>query len=326
MRIVRNAVLSLLASWLMLAGIHSAAQEQEYPARAIRLIVPFAPGGGTELIAFLVRDGLNARWSQPVVVDSRPGGTGALAAGIILNAPADGYTLMLVTSSTHSIFPNVARQPPFDPVKDFSGVIQAATAPNILFAHPSVDADTVKELVALAKAKPGALNFGSPGIGTVGHLAGELFQSVTGTQLTHVPYKGSGTVLRALLGGEVHLGFSGPGSALEQVRAKKLKMIASGMPNRLSWLDLPTFAEAGYPTMQAYNWYGIVAKAGTPRPIIDKLNQEMKRVLEDPQTISIMLKRGYIATTTTPAEFDKLIHDDYEKWRKVVKMSGVQVD
>ena len=324
MKVIRNAVLALLASGFMFVGVQGAAQD--YPARPIRLIVPFAPGGGTELIAFLIRDGLNARWKEPVVVDSRPGGTGALAAGIMLNAPANGYTLMLVTSSTHAIFPNVAREPPFDPVKDFSGVILAATAPNILFVHPSIAANSVKELVALAKSKPGVLNFGSPGIGTVGHLAGELFQSVTGTKLTHVPYKGSGTVLRALLGGEVHLGFSGPGSALAQVRAKKLKMIASGMPQRLSWLDLPTFVEAGYPTMKAYNWYGIVAKAGTPDSIVNKLNGEMKRILEQPETVSIMLKRGYIATTTTPAEFDKLIHDHNEKWRKVVKDSGVQID
>ena len=324
MKVIRNAVLALLASGFMFVGVQGAAQD--YPARPIRLIVPFAPGGGTELIAFLIRDGLNARWKEPVVVDSRPGGTGALAAGIMLNAPANGYTLMLVTSSTHAIFPNVAREPPFDPVKDFSGVILAATAPNILFVHPSIAANSVKELVALAKSKPGVLNFGSPGIGTVGHLAGELFQSVTGTKLTHVPYKGSGTVLRALLGGEVHLGFSGPGSALAQVRAKKLKMIASGMPQRLSWLDLPTFVEAGYPTMQAYNWYGIVARAGTPDSIVNKLNGEMKRILEQSETVSIMLKRGYIATTTTPAEFDKLIHDDYEKWRKVVKASNVQID
>ena len=324
MKFMRNAVLALLASGFMLVGVQGAAQD--YPSKPIRLIVPFAPGGGTELIAFLIRDGLNARWKEPVVVDSRPGGTGALAAGIILNAPADGYTMMLVTSSTHAIFPNVAREPPFDPVKDFSGVILAATAPNILFVHPSIGANSVKELVALAKSKPGVLNFGSPGIGTVGHLAWELFQSVTGTKLTHVPYKGSGTVLRALLGGEVHLGFSGPGSALAQVRAKKLKMIASGMPQRLSWLDLPTFVEAGYPTMKAYNWYGIVAKAGTPASIINKLNAEMKRILEQSETVSIMLKRGYIATTTTPAEFDKLIHDDNEKWRKVVKDSVVQVD
>lgn len=324
MRAKRKVILALLASGFMFGGVQSAAQD--YPSRPVRLIVPFAPGGGTELIAFVLRDGLIPRLGQPVVVDSRPGGTGALAAGIILNAPADGYSLMLVTSSTHSIFPNVARKPPFDPVKDFSGVILAATAPNILFVHPSVTANTVEELVALAKAKPGVLNFGSPGIGTVGHLAGELFQSVTGTKLTHVPYKGSGTVLRALLGGEVHLGFSGPGSALEQVRAKKLKMIASGMPTRLSWLDVPTFVEAGYPTMQAYNWYGVVAKAGTPRPIVNRLNDEMKRLLEQPENVSLLLKRGYIATTTTPAEFDKLIRSDYEKWRKVVKTANVQVD
>lgn len=324
MSVLRKAGLVLLSAGLLFSGVQAGAQD--YPTRPIRLIVPFAPGGGTELIAFLMRDGLRESLGQPAVVDSRPGGTGAVAAGIILNAEADGYTLMLVTSSTHSIFPNVARKPPFDPVKDFDGVILAATAPNILFVHPSVPANSVEELVALAKSKPGALNFGSPGIGTVGHLAGELFQSETGTKLNHVPFKGSGTVLRALLGGEIQLGFSGPGSALAQVRAKKLKMIASGMSERLPWLDLPTFAEAGYPNMKAYNWYGIVAKAGTPPTIVKKLNAEMKRTLEHPATISTMLKRGYIATTTTPAEFDKLIRDDYERWKKVVKASGVQVD
>ena len=173
MKSIRKVGLVLVAG-AMLVGASVFAQD--YPARPIRLIVPFAPGGGTELIAFLVRDGLNERWGAPVVVDSRPGGTGAIAAGIMESAPADGYTLMLVTSSTHAIFPNVARKPPFDPVKDVTGVILAATGPNILFAHPSVPANSVKELVAFAKSQPGTLNFGSPGIGTVGHLAGELFQ------------------------------------------------------------------------------------------------------------------------------------------------------
>jgi len=324
MTLIRSAVLVLLGAGL--AAPAAPVLAQEYPVRPIRMIVPFAPGGGTELIAFVLRDGLNEALGQPVVVDSRPGGTGALAAGIVLNAPADGYTLMKVTSSTHTIFPNVARQPPFDPRKDFSGVMLAATGPNILFAHPSVPANNLKELVAFLKVKPGSLNFGSPGIGTVGHLAGELFQSVTGTKITHVPYKGSGTVLRALLGGEVQLGFSGPGSALAQVKVGKLKLIASGMAERLPWLDAPTFVEMGYKDFIAYNWYGVVAKAGTPAPVMQKLNAEMKRILERPATIDILLKRGYIATTTTTAGFDRLIREDYDKWNKVVKVSNVQVD
>jgi len=324
MSFLRKAVLALMAAGFVLPGMPTLAQD--FPSRPIRMLVPFAPGGGTELIAFIMRDGLNEAMGQPVVVDSRPGGTGALAAGIILAAPADGYTLMLVTSSTHTIFPNVARNPPFDPRKDFSGVMLAATGPNILFAHPSVPANNLKELVAFLKSKPGSLNFGSPGIGTVGHLAGELFQSVTGTKITHIPYKGSGTVLRALLGGEVQLGFSGPGSALVQVKAGKLKLIASGMAERLPWLDAPTFVELGYKDFKAYNWYGVVAKTGTPVPVMQKLNAEMKRILERPGTIDTMLKRGYIATTTTTAEFDRLIREDYEKWNKVVKSSNVQVD
>ena len=246
---------------------------------------------------------------------------------ILENAPADGYTLLHVTSSTHAIFPNVVRKSPFDPVKDFVGVILGMNAPSFLFVHPSVLANSVSEFVAHAKSNPGALNFGSPTAGGVGHLAAELFQLVAGIKLNHVPYKGSAPVLRALLGGEIQIAFMGPGSSLAQVQAKKLKILASGMEKRLSWLpDVPTFIEAGYPTMVTYNWQGIAAKTGTPSAIINKLNSEIAIVLARPSTAKIMQQQGYIAATSTPAEFTRLIRDENEKWRKVAKETGALID
>ena len=311
----------------MISGAAHAAAPVDYPVKSIRFIVPFAPAGGSDMIARLVALRLTEAWGQPVVVDHRPGGSGALGGTIVKSSPKDGYTLLLCTSSTHAISPNLYKDPPYNPSKDFDAVILAATAPNVLVAHASVPANSVKELIALAKAKPGSLNYASPGTGTVGHMAAELFKSVTGTDIVHVPYKGSGSAQADLLGGHVQLMFSGPGAVIQQVHAKKLKALAVATTKRAIGLEeVPTFAEVGYPAMEASNWYGILTTAGAPKPVIDKLNREITRILMLPDTKERFLTQGYEPTSMSPADFQAKIRNDNAKWAKVVKASGMQLE
>jgi tripartite-type tricarboxylate transporter receptor subunit TctC len=298
---------------------------QNYPTKPIRFIVPFSPGGGTDLQARAIAQRLQETWGQPVVVDHRPGGTGAVASVVVAQAVPDGYTILIVTSSTHAIGPNLMRKPPYNPVKDFAPVAQTASAPEILVAHPSVPATTVKELVALAKAKPQAVNYASAGTGTIGHMTAELFNIVAGTKIVHIPYKGTGAAVRELLGGQVQILFGAPGAVIQQVRAGKLKALASATRERLPEMkDMPTLAEAGFPGIEASNWYGVLTTAAVPKAIIEKLNAEIVRTIQAPDMKEALARQGYEARPSTPEEFGKLIREDFAKWNKVVKASGMQ--
>ena len=246
---------------------------------------------------------------------------------LVAQSAPDGYTLLLATSSTHAISPNFFRKPPYHPVTEFSAVSLAAVAPEIVVAHPSVPVTSIKELVALAKAKPAALNYASPGTGTIGNMTGELFKLVTGTTITHVPYKGSGAAMRDLLGGQVQLMFSGPSGMLQHVRAGKLKALGVAARARMPELkDVPTLAESGYPTIEASNWYAVLTSAGTPMAVIRKINAEIVRAMQLPDIREMLIRQGYEAKSSTPAELAALIKDDLAKWNKVVKSSGMQVD
>lgn len=312
----------MLLGMVFLATQHGLAQD--YPTKPIRLVVPFAPGGGTDLIARTMAQQLTEAWGQRVVVDHRPGGTGAVGSVTVAKAPPDGYTLLIVTSSTHAIGPSVQRDVPYDPVKDFAPVALIASAPEILAAHPSVPANSITELVALAKAKPGGLNYASPGTGTIGHMTFELFKSITGADVVHVPYKGSGAAVTELLGGQVQLMFSAPGAVIVQARAKRLKILGVATPKRpAGFEDVPTFAEAGYPAIDASNWYGMLATAGTPRSVVDKLNREIVRATQMPDVKKRFFARGYYVEQSTPQEFAQLIKNENAKWQKVAKASGI---
>jgi tripartite-type tricarboxylate transporter receptor subunit TctC len=261
------------------------------------------------------------------VVDHRPGGTGAVGALTVAQAAPDGYTIMMVTSSTHAISPNLYRKPPYDPITQFAPVSLAASAPEIVVAHASVPAGSIKELIALGKAKPGVLNYASPGTGTIGHMTGELFKQVTGVNIVHIPYKGSGAAIREVLGGQVQLMFSAPAAVISHVRSGKLKALAAATRERLPELkDIPTLAEVGYPAIEASNWYGVLAPAGTPRPTIEKLNREIVKTMQLPEVKEAFFKQGYEAVSTTPEAFGKLIRDDFAKWKKVVSASGMQLE
>lgn len=323
-----NAILfAILFSAVFTIGAGNAALAQGYPNKAIRFVVPFVPGGGTDLMARSIGQRLNEAWGQPVVVDHRPGGTGAVASVIVAQSAADGYTLLMVTSSTHAISPNLFRKPPYNPVRDFAAVARTATAPQILAVHPSVPVNSVKELIALAKAKPGALNYASPGTGTIGHMTGEMFKLVAGVDVMHIPYKGSASAARELLGGQVQFSFSAPGPIIPQVRAGKLKVLAAATRERSPQLaDIPTFAELGYPAIEASNWYGVVTTAGAPKAVVEKLNREIVRIVRLPEMKEIFFRQGYEQKTSTPGEFAQFIKDELAKWQKVTKASGVRID
>ncbi len=318
---------ALVLSFVLTLTANGVALAQTYPAKPIRFVVPFVAGGGTDLIARSIGQKLNEAWGQPVVVDHRPGGTGALGSLIVAQAAADGYTLLMVTSSTHAISPNLYRKPPYHPVRDFAAIALTATAPQLLAVHPSVPVNSVKELVALAKAKPGTLNFASPGTGTLGHMTGELFKMVAGIDIVHIPYKGSASAARELLGGQVQLSFSGPGPLIPQVRAGKLKALGAATRERSAEMkEIPTFAELGYPGIVASNWYGVLTTAGTPKAVVDKLNREIVRIVQLPEIRAIFARQGYEPATSTPGEFAQFIKDELAKWQKVVKASGMQID
>ncbi len=314
----------IILSGLAIGGIAAA---QDYPVRPIRIVVPFVAGGGTDLLARTLAQKFNETWSQPVIVDNRPGGTGAVGSVLVAQSAPNGYTLLLATSSTHAISPNFFRKPPYHPVTEFAAVSLAAVAPEIVVAHPSVAATSIKELVALAKAKPAALNYASPGTGTIGNMTGELFKLVTGTAITHVPYKGSGAAMRDLLGGQVQLMFSGPSGMLQHIRAGKLKALGVAARTRMPEMkEVPTLAESGYPAIEASNWYAVLTSAGTPVAVIQKINAEVVRSMQLPDIKEMLIRQGYEAKSSTPAELAALIKEDLAKWNKVVKASGMQVD
>jgi len=318
-----------LALLLMLAGLGmgGTVAAQDYPTRPIRLVVPFAPGGGTDLLARTLALKLNEAWGQPVINDNRAGGTGAVGSVLVAQAAPDGYTLILVTSSTHAISPNFFRKPPYNPVKDFAPISLVANAPEVVVVHPSVPANSIKELIALAKAKPDTLNYASAGTGTIGHMAAELFKVVTGTKITHVPYKGTGDAIREVLGGQVQIMIGAPGAVIQHIRSGKLRALAACTRQRLPEIkDIPTMAEAGYPAVEASNWYAILATAGSPSAVISKLNREIVRIMQLPEIKEMILRQGYEAMTSTPEELGTLIRTDLAKWSKVVKATGMTIN
>ena len=271
---------------------------QGYPAKPIRFIVPFAPGGG-----------------------------GNIGTDMVAKAPPDGYTLLMGYVGNLAINPFLFRKLPYDSLRDFAPIAITATAPNVLVAHPSLPANSVKELLVLAKSRPGALNYASAGNGTVGHLVAELFKTETGTQITHIPYKGNGPALTDVLAGQVQLMFAAPGAVIQHVRSGRLRALAVASPKREPGMsEVATFAEAGYPTVEASGWYGVLTAAGTPQQIIDKLNQEIVRTMRLPDVKERLAMHGYEAVTSTPQQFRDLIRSDLVKWEKVVRTSGARVD
>ncbi len=322
---------SILRRRIVAGGIASAFAPavfaQAYPARPVRIIVPFAPGGGVDIITRMIAEKLQLAWGQAVIVENRAGGGGTIGTDAVAKAVPNGYTLLMGYVGNLAINPWLVAKLPYDPVKDFAPVCLTTTAPSLLVTHPSLPVTTAKELVALAKAKPGSLSYASSGNGTVGHLVAEMFKSVTGTDMVHVPYKGNPLAVSDLLGGHVHVMFSAPSAAMPFVQKKQLRVLAVTGTHRLPELpDTPTFAEAGYPKVDASGWYGVMAPAGTPKEIITLLNKELVRIMALSDIKDRLAALGYAVESSTPEEFAQIIKADLVKWREVVRISGAKSD
>ena len=322
---MRKPVLVLL--FALFAGAAGIAFAQEYPAKPVRLIVPFPPGGGNDTIARLLGQKLSPVLGQQVLVDNRPGAAGAIGAELAAKAAPDGYTLFLAGVATHGINPNLQKKLAYDPVRDFHGVSLIASAPLLAVVHPSLPARTVKQLVALARAKPGAINFASNGTGGSSHLAVEMFKMMTGTDMVHIPYKGLSLALTDLLSGQVQVMFSSAVAMLPQVKAGKLRAIAMTGAKRASAIpDIPTVAEAGVPGYETGSWYGIVAPARTPRPIIERLGREIAAITKSAEISDRLTNEAVIPVGSTPEEFDAHIRRELARWEKVIRAAKLTPD
>jgi len=302
------------------------AQAQNYPNRPIRIVVPYPAGGGIDLIARAIGNQLTQRWGQPVIVENKPGsGTIVAAEGVARSVP-DGYTLMLTTDATLTINPHLYAKLPYDPVKDFTPVTQLVLLNQMLLANVGVPANTLRELIAYAKANPGRLNYASYGVGSQPHLAMEMLKNQAGIDIVHVPYKGIPQAVPAAIAGEVQLTFSGAASSIAHIRGGRLKPLAIGGKTRLSLLpDVPTFAESGYPEIPSNAWFGLFAPAGTPRDIVMKLHGEITRMLKEPEfNQKEVVAKGYELVASTPEEFTAFLAADSVRNARAVKISGAK--
>jgi tripartite-type tricarboxylate transporter receptor subunit TctC len=308
----------------LIAG--AACAQSDYPHRPIRIVVPVAAGGGTDYTARLIGQKLGEAWGQSVIIDNRPGAAGNLGVEIVAKAQPDGYTLVMPITS-FPINPSLYSKLPFDTVKDFTPVVLAASAPLLLVVNPSVPAQSVKDLIALAKAKPGAMNYANSGSGTTAHLAGELFKRMAGVEIVNVPYKGGGPAVIDLIAGQVQIYFSTIPAALQQVKAGKLRALAVTSSKRVPELaDMPTVAESGLPGFEVVGWFGLFAPAGTPQPVIGKLNGEINKILNAPESRERLSGHGLVPGGGTPRELGQFLQTEIAKWNQLIKETGIRAE
>jgi tripartite-type tricarboxylate transporter receptor subunit TctC len=310
----------------LLALACASAKAQEYPSRPIRIITG-SPGSTADLSARFMAQKLTERWGQQAVVDNRPGAGGIIGVEIAARSAPDGYNLVIGHVGTHASAPSLFKNLPYDPVRDFAPLSNVVNVGILLVVHPSVPAANLKDFVAYAQSKSGAINYGSPGGGTSGNLTGELVNLVTKAKMQHVPYKGAGFALTGVVSGETQASFLATSTAFAQVRAGKLRALAVIRKTRFPGMtDVPSAAEAGYPDLDANAWFGLFAPAKTPKPIVTKLNQEMVRVLTQKDVQELLLRQGAEAAPTSPEEFGAYVKSEIVKWTRVVKESGVQAN
>ena len=322
---LRRTLVALAAATF--ATALSPALAQGYPAKPIRIVVPFPAGGATDILARAAAQKMTEAWGQPVVVDNRPGAGGNIGSDAVAKAPNDGYTLLMGTVGTHAINASLYAKMPYDHVKDFVPIVLVAGVPNVLVVHPSVPVSSVQELIAYGKANPGKLNFASSGSGTSIHLSGELFKTMTGVQMTHVPYKGSAPAVSDLLGGQVQLMFDNLPVSLPHIKGGKLKALAVTSRARAASLpDVPTLHESGLPGFDASSWFGLLAPAGTPADVITKVNGEVAKWIASAEGRERLAAVGANPAGGTPDDFAKHIAAETTKWAKVVKDSGAKVE
>lgn len=301
---------------------------QSWPTKPIRLLVGFAPGGGTDIVARALAGKLSDALGQQVMVENRAGAAGTIAADMVAKAPADGYTLLAGHANSNAIAPHVMAKTPFDPLNDFTPITYIGYVPNVLVVNPGVPARTVEELVALAKARPGTLTYASSGVGSTQHLAGALFNQIAGTQMNHIPYKGSGQAVIDLIAGQVNANFDTMPPVLEHIRGGKLRALAVSTPQRLAALPgVPTFEEKGIKGFDVTNWYSVMGPKGLPREIVSKLDEAMKKAMNDPEVRSKLEPQGVqFGGPQTPEAFRDFIRAENAKYAKMVKELNVKAD
>ena len=325
----RPLVMTLLPGMTMLALTLAAASPAlaEFPDHVIRIIVPYPPGGTSDLLARAVAPRLGERLKQTVVIENRAGAGGVIGSQAVAKSPADGYTLLLGTIATHGILPILQKPAPYDAVKDFAPVTLLASTPNVLVANPSAPMRNLAELLALARAKPGSVNFGSTSLGGSPHMSGELLKTMAQIDIVHVPYKGGGPMLIDLMGGQIPVGFDNLPSSINQIRAGKIRALAVTTAKRWPGApEIPTMAEAGVPGYEASAWFGLLAPANTPKPIVELLQRHVAAILRQPEVEKLLLEQGAEAVGNTPDEFAKLIAAELQKWAKVVATTGVKLE
>lgn len=330
----RRGALTVLASATLMVVATPAAADNTWPTKPVRIVVPFAPGGTTDILARAVAPELSKAFGQQFIVDNRAGAGGNVGAEIVAKSANDGYTLLMGTVGTHGINRALYPKMPFDPIKDFAPITLVAAVPNVMEMNvdkaKALNINNVADFVKYAKANPGKLNMASSGSGTSIHLAGELFKSMTGSYMIHIPYRGSGPALMDLVGGNADVMFDNLPSSMQQIKGGKLKALAVTSSQRSPALpDVPTIEEVGGPALKGYeasSWFGLLAPAGTSPDIINRIQQEVAKALATPALKEKMVAQGAIPSGNTPAEFAKLIQSEHVKWAAVVKTSGAKVD
>ncbi len=329
-RWIKRALAALAIAMIAAAHAQQPAADtvaQSYPSRPVRLLMPFPAGGPTDILGRLIAQKLTEVWGQNVLIDNRAGGGGMIAGVLAAKSPPDGYTLFLGGITTLAIAPFVQKDMQYDPIRDFSPVTQTTISPLLLMTHPSLPVKTVKEFIALAKARPGQINYASSGPGGSGHLAGELFKSITRTDLVHVPYRGAPPALNDLISGQVQVMFGTMLAAVPHVRAGKVRAVAVTGPKRSAAVpDVPTFAEAGLASYDASSWNGILVPVGTPRAIVTKLNSELVKILHAPNVLDRLESDGPIPVGNSPQEFAAHIKAEQAKWSKVIREAHVRIE
>ena len=323
--LTRIAIAAAIA--VTLSAVQSVgAQAVKYPDKPIRIVVAYTPAGATDILARTIGQKMNEAWGQPVITDNRPGANGNIGTEYAAKATPDGYTLLMVTAGTHGINPGLYRKLGFDAVKDFAPVSLVAMVPNIFVINNAVPAKDLKEFIAYVKANPGKFNYGSPGNGSTAHLSMELFKTMTGTNMQHIPYKGSAGVLADVIGGQIIATMDNMPPYVPQVKAGKVRAIAVSTTHRSPAVpDVPTVAEAGVPGYDSGAWFGLVAPANTPKDIVDKLSRETARILKLPDVSARLADLGAEAVGGTPEQFAAHIKSETAKWAKVIKDSNVEL-
>ena len=328
MRLVARLFCAVAIAAAASAGFPASAQgAASYPIKPIKIVVPFPPGGATDIMARAIGFELQKALGQSVIIENKPGAGGNSGADLVAKSPADGYTLVMGTVGTHAINMSLYAKMPYDAVKDFEPVVLVAGVPNLLVVHPSVNAKTVSELTALAKAQPGKLNVASSGNGTSIHLSAELYKQMAGVDILHVPYKGSSPAVADLLGGQVQMMFDNMPVSLPHVKAGKLRALAvTSMKRSPALPDVPTMDEEGLKGFDATSWFGLLAPAGTPKDIVAKLNAASVKALATPEMRERLAAQGADPVGNSPEQFAAFIKSEIDKWAKIVKASGARVD